>query len=105
MELGQSGTRTVLSLRVCVLRSDGTTLCQRSRLRGFRELSVEFLELFSREKEQPPAPQRHPRLESPARILRGFSFGAQRPRSTRAGPYNAEKFSPTSSELRGEKTP
>jgi hypothetical protein len=52
MELGQSGTRTVLSLRVCVLRSDGTTLLPKITPKGFRELSVEFLELFSREKEQ-----------------------------------------------------
>ena len=51
MELGQTGTRTVLSLRVCVLRSDGRLL-RKITPKNFRELSVEFPELFAREKEQ-----------------------------------------------------
>ena len=50
MELGQTGTRTVLSLRVCALCSDDPL--RKITPKNFRELSVEFPELFAREKEQ-----------------------------------------------------
>ena len=89
MELGQTGTRTVPSLRVCVLRNDGTTLCERSRQRASgncRWSSPNFLpERKSRNEGKrrtlislvrrgaPQSPPTSP-SESPARILRGFSF-------------------------------
>ena len=57
--------------------------------KNFRELSVEFPDFLTERKSRnegkrrtlisqvrrgAPNPPRHPRLESPARILRGFSF-------------------------------
>ena len=77
MELGQSGG-TVLSLRVCVLRSDRTTLCQRSRLRASGNCRWSFLNF---------SPERKSRNEGKRRTLINLvRRGAPHPSPSKASP-------------------